>query len=229
MQGSQEMTMSETRRQRITCWIGGLVLLWIQSLSWAAGLESRQDALQGLSHHDAQVRRDAVLWLGERGAMEDLGALAEALRDENSEVRIVAEAALVQLWSRPGDQRVGALFNSGVKQMSEGRLALAVETFSKIVELEPDFAEGWNKRATVYYLLGNYELSLKDCDEVIQRNPFHFGALSGYGLIYMRLGKLEQALEYFERALEVNPNLEGAQQTVAALRHQLGKQGKQAI
>ncbi|MFN0315082.1 MAG: tetratricopeptide repeat protein [Burkholderiales bacterium] len=221
--------MSDRRKQRIICWIGGLVLLGLQSLSWAAGLESRQDALQGLSHPSAQVRRDAVLWLGERGAMEDLGALAEALRDENSEVRLVAEGALVQLWSRPGDQQVDALFKSGVKQMSEGRMALAVDTFSKIVELKPDFAEGWNKRATVYYLLGNYEMSLKDCEEVMQRNPYHFGALSGYGLIYMRLGKLEQALEYFERALEVNPNMEGAQQSVAALRHQLGKQGKQAI
>ena len=221
--------MSDERMRRMTCWIGCLALLAIQSLSSAAGLESRQEALQGLSHSDAQVRRDAVLWLSERGVMEDLGVLAEALRDEDSEVRFAAEGALVQLWSRSGDQQVDALFKTGVKQMSDGLMGLAVDTFSRIVELKPDFAEGWNKRATVYYLMGNFELSLKDCDEVMQRNPLHFGALSGYGLIYVRLGKLEQALEYFERALEVNPNLEGAQQSVAALRHQLGKQGKQAI
>ncbi len=210
-------------------WIGGLLMLGIQSLCLAAGLESRQDAMRDLSHSDAQVRREAVLWLSERGAMEDLAVLAEALRDEDSEVRLFAEGALVQLWSRSGDQQVDTLLKTGIKQMSEGLMAQAVDTFSRIVELKPDFAEGWNKRATAYYLIGNYESSLKDCDEVMRRNPIHFGALSGYGLIYVRLGKLEQALEYFERALGVNPNLESAQQSVAAIRHQLGKQGKQSI
>lgn len=221
--------MSDGHMRCMKSWIAALVLLAGPPLPWAAGLESRHDALQGLSSPDVQVRHDAVLWLSERGAMEDLGALAETLRDENSGVRMLSEEALVRLWSRSGDQQIDALFKKGVTQMAEGRMALAVDTFSRIVELNPEFAEGWNKRATVYYLLGNYELSLKDCDEVMQRNPFHFGALAGYGLIYMRLGKLEQALEYFERALEVNPNLEGARQSVAALRHQLGKQGKQAI
>ncbi len=103
----------------------------------------------------------------------------------------------------------------------------AVETFTRITERQPDFAEGWNKRATAYYLMGDYDQSLKDCDEVIKRNPQHFGALSGYGLIYVRRGELERALEYFQRALEINPNLESVEQTIELIRYKLSKDGKQ--
>ncbi|MEO6625937.1 MAG: tetratricopeptide repeat protein, partial [Burkholderiaceae bacterium] len=90
-----------------------------------------------------------------------------------------------------------------------------------IIRRKPAFAEGWNKRATLHYLMGDFELSLKDCDEVIKRNPNHFGALSGYGQIYLNLGDLEKALAYFERALAVNPNLPGANITIRQLQQQL--------
>ena len=95
--------------------------------------------------------------------------------------------------------------------MGEQRFPEAIATFTRIIELKPDFAEGWNKRATAYFLAGEYRRSLKDCDEVIRRNPQHFGVLSGYGQIYLRLDQPEKALEYFRRALAVNPNLEGVQ------------------
>src|SRR5205823_6190534 len=81
----------------------------------------------------------------------------------------------------------------------------------------PEFAEGWNKRATVYYLLGEYAKSLADCDEVLKRNPYHFGALSGYGMIYLQLDQPTRALEYFERALAVNPNLSSVQEAADKL------------
>ena len=73
----------------------------------------------------------------------------------------------------------------------------AIETFRRIIQRKPDFPEGWNKRATLYYLIGEYDKSLADCEEVIRRNPVHFGALSGFGMIYLQLGKPEQALDYF--------------------------------
>jgi len=86
-----------------------------------------------------------------------------------------------------------------------------------VIELKPEFAEGWNKRATVYFLAGQYQRSLADCDQVIRRNPAHFGALSGYGQIYLHLGQPDKALEYFRRALAVNPNLDGVRSTIEAL------------
>ena len=127
---------------------------------------------------------------------------------------------------RSGDARVDSLLKSGIRRMDDGQMAPAVEDFTRIIELRPDFAEGWNKRATAYYLMGDYEQSLKDCDEVVKRNPHHFGALSGYGLIYVQRGELERALEYFERALEVNPNMPGVEQSIELIRYRLRQIGQ---
>jgi tetratricopeptide (TPR) repeat protein len=132
-------------------------------------------------------------------------------------VRGTAEEALWAVWSRSGDARVDQLLRRGISEMNGEHFGEAIATFTRIIELKPDFAEGWNKRATVYYLAGDYRHSLADCDEVIKRNPQHFGALSGYGQIYLQLDQPERALEYFRRALEVNPNLDGVQATIDRL------------
>ena len=161
--------------------------------------------------------------------MEDAPALVEALRDRDALVRAFAETALWQVWSRSGDEEVDRLFELGVEQMSARRGDLAVETFTRVIERRPGFAEGWNKRATVYYLLGQYEKSLADCDEVLKRNPHHFGALSGYGMIYLQLDQPARALEYFEKALVVNPNLSSVSETVDALKALLIKKRKDTI
>ena len=192
----------------------------------AAEPATREQALAALYSKDASQRRDAVDGLGRLGQTADADLLLEALYDADLEVRVHAESAVWQVWSRSGDPDVDTLLASGVHQMNEGHMGQAVETFTRVTERKPEFAEGWNKRATAYYLIGDYEQSLKDCDQVMQRNPQHFGALSGYGLIYIRLGELERALGYFQRALEINPNLEGAQQTIELIRYKLGKDGK---
>jgi tetratricopeptide (TPR) repeat protein len=79
---------------------------------------------------------------------------------------------------------------------------------------QPSFAEGWNKRATVLFMAGDLKQSLADCDEVVKRNPNHFGALAGYGQIYFQLAQYEKAIEYWKRALKVNPNLEGVEMQI---------------
>ena len=161
-----------------------LVVLLVPALP-AVAEPTRAEALAALTEpsSDADVRRRAALWLAQKGLMEDAPALVEALRDRDALVRAFAETALWQVWSRSGDEEVDRLFELGVEQMSARRGDLAVETFTRVIERRPGFAEGWNKRATVYYLLGQYEKSLADCDEVLKRNPHHFGALSGYGMI----------------------------------------------
>jgi tetratricopeptide (TPR) repeat protein len=97
----------------------------------------------------------------------------------------------------------------------------ALATFSEIVRRKPDFAEGWNKRATLYFLLGQNEQSLRDCDEVLRRNPNHFGALSGAGQIHLQMGDLRAALGFFRRAVEVNPNLGGPARMIPILEQHL--------
>jgi tetratricopeptide (TPR) repeat protein len=150
--------------------------------------------------------------------MADLPALAQALRDGDPLVRRFTEAAMWQVWSRSGEEAVDRLFATGVEQMNRRQLDAAITTFSQVIGRKPDFAEGWNKRATVYFMLGDYPKSLTDCDEVMRRNPYHWGALSGYGMIYMQLNQPSRALEYFERALAVNPNLSRVEDAIEELK-----------
>jgi tetratricopeptide (TPR) repeat protein len=142
-------------------------------------------------------------------------------------VRGIAEAALWAVWSRSGDAETDRLLAIGVEQMNERSVTSAVETFSEVIRRAPGFAEGWNKRATAYFLLGDYRRSLADCDEVMKRNPYHYGALSGYGMIYLRLDLPARALEYFEKALAVNPNLPQVQDTIEAIKSLLIQQRKE--
>ena len=190
---------------------------------------TREQALVALDSPDAAARREAVAQLGLSGTMTDAGVLLEHLRDEDADVRTLAERAVWQVWGRSGDPEVDDLLKRGIHHMEEGQMGQAVVAFTRVIDLRPDFAEGWNKRATVYYLIGDYDQSRKDCDEVIKRNPSHFGALSGYGLIYVQLGELPRALEYFERALGINPNLEVVEQSIALFSYRLGRRGRQLI
>jgi len=185
----------------------------------AAAQPAREQALADLGRaDDAAARRAAVQRLADSGVMADLPALVRALRDPDPLVRAFSESAMWSVWSRSGDADVDRLFAIGVEQMSQRALDAAVETFSQVIRRRPDFAEGWNKRATVYFLLGEYPKSLADCDEVMSRNPYHWGALSGYGMIYLRLDQPGRALGYLERALAVNPNLQSVEQTIETLK-----------
>lgn len=190
---------------------------------------ARAQALAALDDRAAETRRLGATSLGEHGTMADVPRLARALRDSDALVRAVAEGAMWQVWSRSGDDAIDHLLTVGIEQMSARHGEAAVETFTRIIERRPDFAEGWNKRATVRYLLGEYVKSLADCDEVMKRNPHHFGALSGYGMIYLKLGDPVRALTYFERALAVNPNLTQVEESVETLRRLIIQRRKDAI
>jgi tetratricopeptide (TPR) repeat protein len=185
-----------------------------------AGAQSaRERALGDLGRaDDVAARRSAVQQLADVGVMTDLPALVRALRDPDPIVRGFVESAMWSVWSRSGDETVDRLFAIGVEQLGQRQLEAAADTFSRIIQRRPEFAEGWNKRATVYFLLGDYRRSLADCDEVVARNPYHWGALSGYGMIYMRLDQPGRAIDYLEKALAVNPNLDQVAQTIEVLK-----------
>ena len=191
---------------------------------------TREQALAAIADtRDVETRRLGVLALGERGLMTDMPQLSQALRDVDPLVRAFAENTMWRVWSRSGDDAVDQLFAVGVEQMDARLGEAAVETFTEVIRRRPEFAEGWNKRATVYYLVGEYEKSLADCDEVMKRNPYHFGALSGYGMIYLQLDRPAKALDYLQQALRVNPNLESVQQTVEMLKSMLIQRRKDTI
>jgi tetratricopeptide (TPR) repeat protein len=208
------------------------VLAFLVALAAAATAEAgpgRADALAALVAPDVEARRAGAAALAQVGEPDDAPVLVRALRDADTQVRRLAERALWAVWSRSGDATIDHILEIGVAQMREGQIEASVETFSDIIRRRPDFAEGWNKRATAYYLLGDWRRSAADCDEVLRRNPQHFGALSGYGMIWLQLDQPTRALARFEEALAVNPNLDSVQETIDALRALLLKQRRDAI
>jgi len=199
--------------------LAAAALLVLVAAGSALAQPARERALAELGRgNDVAARRTAAQQLADSGVMADLPALAAALRDPDPLVRGFVESAMWSVWSRSGAEDIDRLFAIGVEQMSQRQLDAAVETFSRVIQRRPEFAEGWNKRATVYYLLGDYRHSLADCDEVMARNPYHWGALSGYGMIYMQLDQPARAIDYLQKALTVNPNLDQVAQTIEILK-----------
>jgi tetratricopeptide (TPR) repeat protein len=138
-----------------------------------------------------------------------------ALRGDDPAQAARAEAALWAMWCRSGIPDVDALLREGVEAIERQDLDRAEACFARVIEQAPQFAEGWNKRATVRYLAENYEASISDCRETLARNPHHFGALSGQGLCHLALGQHRDAAVQFRRALAVHPHLTAARHNLA--------------
>jgi tetratricopeptide (TPR) repeat protein len=139
----------------------------------------------------------------------------KALHGDDPAAAARAEAALWEMWHRSGNREIDALLREGIAAMERRDLTGAEDIFARMIAQAPEFAEGWNKRATVRYVAENYEGSIADCEETLARNRHHFGALAGAGLCYMALGRHREAAAMFRRALAVHPRLGGA-------RHNLG-------
>jgi tetratricopeptide (TPR) repeat protein len=212
-----------------------LILLLAAALTAAAPAafpqtpQNREAALAALAGPDPAGRAEAIAWLANQGTMADARLLHERLRDESPAVRSYAEQGLWLIWLRSGDREIDALMARGIEDMQSGQHASAIRTFTTIIEKKPDFAEGWNKRATALYLAGEFRKSLADCDQVLKRNPGHFGALSGAGLIHMQLQEYDLALARFRRALEVNPNMTGVELNIKEAERLLKERRGRAI
>lgn len=201
-------------------WVCVLAAALLGSAALAAQL-TRAQALAALAQPDAGARSAGVDRLAQIGLMVDANRVLERLGDTDPRVRNAAVAAVWQIWGRSGDSKIDQLFARGLEQIQASALGDALATFNEVVRRKPAFAEGWNKRATIYFLLGENEKSLKDCEEVFKRNPNHFGALSGAGQIHLQSGDVRRALGFFRHAIEVNPNLEGPAQMIPLLEQHL--------
>lgn len=122
-----------------------------------------------------------------------------------------------EIWIEHEDSQASTLMLRGMQQMNANSLSAALTTFDQLIALKPDFAEAWNKRATIYYLQGRYVKSLRDIEEVLKLEPFHFGALSGRGLVYMSQENYFLARSAFLTLLEVYPAMPGVRDTVLQL------------
>ena len=115
-----------------------------------------------------------------------------------------------------GEKR--ALMMRGIAEMQQRQLKESVDTFSKLIEIAPDLSEAWNKRATAYWLLGNFPASLNDICETVKREPRHFGAYSGLGMIRAEMGEYPRAVAAFELAKKHNPHIVGIDDEITRLK-----------
>lgn len=127
------------------------------------------------------------------------------------------ERAIWELWMRSDSPTAELLLTQAVKALGAGEERASLSILDRLVAIHPEFAEAWNKRATVYFMIGRYNDSLSDITHVLELEPRHFGALSGLGMIKQQQGDKKAALEAFRDALAVNPQLEGARQAVEEL------------
>lgn len=134
------------------------------------------------------------------------------------------EAAVWGIWSESDDPAARILLGEGIGAMSRHDYRMALEKFDQIVKIAPNFAEGWNKRATVNYLIGLYPASLSDIEKTLELEPRHFGALAGRGLVLIELHEEALALDSFEAALAIHPTLPGAAANTKMLRKRLKDQ-----
>jgi tetratricopeptide (TPR) repeat protein len=134
------------------------------------------------------------------------------------------EQRIWEIWLQSDDGEANRLMLHGVAAMHSRDYARALDLFDELIVAAPDFAEAWNRRATLYYLTGDYAASVRDIQQTLSLEPRHFGALSGLGMIYDRLGQPEAALKSFEAALDLNPHLAGPRERAAELRREIAGQ-----
>jgi tetratricopeptide (TPR) repeat protein len=142
------------------------------------------------------------------------GAL-KAAPDEASAKHV--EGRIWALWSQTSSDTTVLLMSRAKTALDAKQVDIAIELLSAVVKLKPDYVEGWNRRATLYYLQNDYTHSLQDIEQVLVREPRHFGALAGLGMIMQELGDDKRALDAFRKALEVNPHLDKVPEMVKTL------------
>ena len=138
----------------------------------------------------------------------ELDKLFNELKNTNSKLSEEIEQKIWNIWStHPTDQNLTSILSQGSELVLSQKYAEAVHIFTNVIKIDPTWAEAWNKRATVLYLLEDYEGSQKDIDEVLKLEHRHFGALAGQGLVNIKLKNYEKAIKSYQQALEIYPTM----------------------
>ena len=133
--------------------------------------------------------------------------LFDILSTTESDVQINEVTSNIwDIWYETNDPSIEADFYRGLESMRTGDLMMAVVFFTQVIDKNPNFAEGWNKRATVYYMLGKFDASMMDIHKTLKLEPRHFGAMDGMGLIFIHLEQFDKAIDIYDQMLKIFPN-----------------------
>ncbi|MCC5622903.1 tetratricopeptide repeat protein [Nostoc sp. CHAB 5715] len=134
-----------------------------------------------------------------------INSLLEELKNPDATVREKATRKIWRIWFQQKGIYGLEIIDRSQKLLDAGEITEAETALTALIKDQPDFAEAWNRRAFLYYSIGDYQKSLADCHKVVQINPIHFGALHGMGLCYAALGEYGEAIKAFKGALEIQP------------------------
>jgi tetratricopeptide (TPR) repeat protein len=156
---------------------------------------------------DVAARRAAVLSLGIVGSFERSNTvLGKALSDDDPVVRSMAEDALWAVWFRADTPEHNQMLSQVQLAISRDQLEQAEVLVTRLIAQSPSFAEAYNQRAIIFFLQGRFAESMQDCQQVLSRNPYHFGAISGMAQSQVRLNRPQDALKSLRRALKLQPH-----------------------
>ena len=155
----------------------------------------------------------------------NLNRLFKELKSNNVKSAYEAEKKIWKIWStHPTDQQLTDRLAEGSKLVRDNQLFEAVEIFTEVINIDPIWAEAWNKRATVLYLMSDYNGSQNDIDEVLRLEERHFGALAGQGLVNIKLKKYEKALMSYEKAQKFYPSMKSVKGMIKKIEKQIRRQ-----
>ena len=133
--------------------------------------------------------------------------LFQELYDSTNDSQINQIASKIwNIWHETNDIKIEADFYRGMESLRTHDLIMSIAFFTQVIEKKSNFAEAWNKRATVYYMMGDFDKSMHDINETLKLEPRHFGAMDGMGLIFIHLHQYENAIKIYEQMLEIFPN-----------------------
>tara|TARA_Y100000022_G_C13147599_1_gene327878 strand:- start:47 stop:631 length:585 start_codon:yes stop_codon:yes gene_type:complete len=155
----------------------------------------------------------------------ELNRLFNELKINNVSSSYIIEQKIWKLWSQhPTNQNLTIKLEKGSEYVRNKKLLKAVEIFTEVIELDPEWAEAWNKRATVLYMIGDYQGSQNDIDKVLNLEKRHFGALAGQGLVNIQLKNYEKAIESYEKAQTIYPAMQSPKIMIKEIQELINQQ-----
>tara|TARA_Y100000996_G_scaffold386416_1_gene344430 strand:- start:187 stop:729 length:543 start_codon:yes stop_codon:yes gene_type:complete len=155
----------------------------------------------------------------------ELNKLFNDLRIDNKSISAEVEQKIWKIWStHPNNERLTNMLAEGTNLVNNQKLNEAIVKFSDVIELDPNWAEAWNKRATVFYLIGEYQKSQNDIDKVLSLEKRHFGALAGQGLVNIELQNYEKAIKSYQDAMKIYPTMNSGKIMIKRIKELIKKQ-----